>query len=306
MRYSAASLLFLSFLMLGLPYAACGQAPAFTTCIGDIGSCAPGVSSINLGPATVGGGSFVAVKITNSGSATLTINYSFSSPVFAFGLFNQTLPPNPLVIDPGASVQTFIEFLPASTGLQSGQFVSNDNAPGSPHVIPLSGTGVTVASNDFAIMLDPAGPSMFTLKQGSTTTFPVYVLEGPQQNNPSAAGGAQCSGGPAGSTCTLDPNFFPAALASQVKINVSVTVPAKTGLLHGPPFIWWAVALVPGLVLLVCRRRRPGNFAAALTVSLLALAISCGGGSTAAPPIVITAAVNGGAPHILTVPVSGQ
>jgi hypothetical protein len=39
---------------------------------------------------------------------------------------------------------------------------------------------------------------------------------------------------------------------------------------------------------------------------LLALAISCGGGSTAAPPIVITAAVNGGAPHILTVPVSVQ
>jgi hypothetical protein len=79
-------------------------------------------------------------------------------------------------------------------------------------VIPLSGTGVTVAANDFAIMLDPAGPSMITLKQGSTTTFPVYVLEGAGQN-PSAAGGAQCSGGPAGSTCTLDPNFFPAALA---------------------------------------------------------------------------------------------
>jgi hypothetical protein len=303
MRYSAVSFLFLSFLMLGLSYAACGQAPAFTTCIGEIGNCAPAASSINLGPVTVGGGSFVPVKITNSGSATLTINYSFSSPAFAFGL-SQTLPPNPLVIDPGASVQTFIVFSPVSTGFQSGQFVSNDNAPGSPHVIPLSGTGVTVAANDFALMLDPAGPSMFTLKSGSTTTFPVYVLEGAGQS-PSAAGAAQCSGGPAGSTCTLDPNFFPAALASQVKINVSVTVPAKTGLLHGPPFIWWAMALVPALVLLVCRRRQPGNFAAALTVSLLALAISCGGGSTA-PPIVITAAVNGGAPHMLTVPVSVQ
>jgi hypothetical protein len=302
MRYSR---LFLSFLMMGLAHAAYGQAPAFTTCIGDIGNCAPGVSSINLGPATVGGGSFVAVKITNSGSATLTINYSFSSSVFAFGLFNQILPPNPLVIDPGASVQTFIEFLPASTGLQSGQFVSNDNAPGSPHVISLSGTGVTVAANDFAIMLDPAGPSIITLKQGSTTTFPVYVLEGAGQS-PSAGGAAQCSGGPAGSTCTLDPNFFPAALASQVKINVSVTVPAKTGLLHGPPFIWWAVALVPALVLLA-RRRRLSDFAAVLTVSLLALAISCGGGSTAAPPIVITAAEGGvSASHMLTVPVSVQ
>lgn len=303
MRYSAASFLFLSFLMLGLPCATYGQGPSFTTCIGDIGNCSPAASSINLGPATVGGGSFVPVKITNSGSATLTINYSFSPPAFAFGL-SQTLPPNPLVIGPGASVQTFIVFLPTSTGLQSGQFVSNDNAPGSPHVIPLSGTGVTVAANDFAIMLDPAGPSMITLKQGSTTTFPVYVLEGGGQN-PSAAGGAQCSGGPAGSSCTVDPNIFP-AFASQVKINVSVNVPPKTGFLHGPPFIWWAVALVPALVLLVCRRG-PGNFAAALTVSLLALATSCGGGSTPpAPPIVITAGVNGSAPHMLSVPVSVQ
>lgn len=304
MRYAAASLLFLSFLTYWVsPTAACGQAPAFTTCIGNIGNCDPTASSISIGPATVGGGAFVGVKITNSGSATLTINYSFTSPVFAFGL-SQTLPPNPLVIDPGASLQTFIVFLPLSTGFQSGQFVSNDNAPGSPHVIPLSGTGVTVAANDFAVMLDPAGPATIMLKRGSTTTFPVYVLEGTGQD-PFAGGGAQCSGGgPAGSSCTLDQSIFP-AFASQEKINVSVTVPAKTGLLHGPRSIWWALALVPALALLA-RRRRLANFAAAFTVSLLALAISCGGGSTtSAPPIIITAGVNG-ASHVLTVPVSVQ
>ena len=36
------------------------------------------------GPATAGGGAFVPVTITNSGSAQLVINYSFSNPAFAF------------------------------------------------------------------------------------------------------------------------------------------------------------------------------------------------------------------------------
>jgi hypothetical protein len=289
--------LYLLIITLVLSHAASAQ-PAFTTCVGDIGNCSTSVSSINLGPATVGGGAFAPVKITNSGSAQLVINYSFSNPAFAFGL-SQTLPPNPLVIDPGASVQTFIVFTPPAVGPQAGQFVSMDNAAGSPHVIPLSGAGVSVASGDFAVMLDPAGPSTIALKKGATTTFPVYVLEGPNPN-PSAAGAAQCSGGPTGSSCSLDPNFFP-AFASQVKIEVSVTVPAKTSRLHGSSFVW--AAMLPALVLLSRRRRKAGIAALAFTV--LAFCISCGGGSSA-PPITITAGVNGSAPHTLTVPVTLQ
>jgi len=289
--------LYLLIITLVLSHAASAQ-PAFTTCIGDIGNCSTSVSSINLGPATVGGGAFAPVKITNSGSAQLVINYSFSNPAFAFGL-SQTLPPNPLVINPGASMQTFIVFSPPAVGAQAGQFVSMDNAAGSPHVIPLSGAGVSVASGDFAVMLDPAGPSTIALKKGATTTFPVYVLEGPNPN-PSAAGAAQCSGGPTGSSCSLDPNFFP-AFASQVKIEVSVTVPAKTSRLHGSSFVW--AAILPALVLLG-RRRRTG-VVAPLAVLFLALCISCGGGNSA-PPITISAEVNGSQPHTLTVPVTLQ
>jgi len=281
-----------------LSHAASAQ-PGFTTCIGDLGNCSTSVSSINLGPATVGGGAFVPMKITNTGSAQLVINYSFSNPVFAFGL-SQTLPPNPLVIDPGASVQTFIVFTPPAVGAQAGHFVSMDNAAGSPHVVPLSGSGVNVASGDFAVMLDPAGPSTFGLQQGATTTFPVYVLEGPNPN-PSAGGGAQCSGGPTGSSCSLQPNTFP-AFASQVKIDVSVTVPPRTSRLHGSFFVW--AAILPAFVLLGRRRRKAG--VAALAVTLLAFCISCGGGnSSSSPPITITAGV-GSASHALTVQVTVQ
>jgi hypothetical protein len=290
--------LYLLIATLVLSHAASAQ-PAFTTCVGDIGNCSTSVSSINLGPATVGGGAFVPVKITNTGSAQLVINFSFSNPTFAFGL-SQTLPPNPLVIDPGVSVQTFITFTPPAVGPQSGQFVSMDNAPGSPHVIPLSGAGVNVAAGDFAVMLDPAGPSTIALKPGATTTFPVYVLEGANQN-PSAGGAAQCSGGPAGSSCTLQPSTF-AAFVSQVKIEVSVAVPPRTSRLNGPSFIW--AAMLPALVLLGGRRRKAG--VAFFAVLILAFCVSCGGGNSApSPPITITTGVNG-APHTLIVPVTVQ
>ena len=45
--------LYLLITTLVLSHAASAQ-PAFTTCIGDIGNCSTSVSSINLGPATVG------------------------------------------------------------------------------------------------------------------------------------------------------------------------------------------------------------------------------------------------------------
>ena len=293
--------LYLLITTLVLSHAALAQ-PAFTTCVEDTatGNCSTSVSSISLGPATAGGGAFVPVTITNSGSAQLVINYSFSNPAFAFGL-SQTLPPNPLVIDPGVSVRTFIVFTPPAVGPQAGQFVSMDNAPGSPHVIPLNGSGVNVASGDFAVMLDPAGPSTIALKKGATTTFPVYVLEGPNQN-PSAGGAAQCSGGPAGSSCSLQSSTFP-AFVSQVRIDVSVTVPANTSRLHGSSLVW--AVMLPALVLLG-RRRRMASLAP-LAVLFLALCTSCGGGSSASsPPITISAGVNGSAPHTLTVPVTLQ
>jgi hypothetical protein len=293
--------LYLLITTLVLSHAALAQ-PAFTTCVEDTatGNCSTSVSSISLGPATAGGGAFVPVTITNSGSAQLVINYSFSNPAFAFGL-SQTLPPNPLVIDPGVSVRTFIVFTPPAVGPQAGQFVSMDNAPGSPHVIPLNGSGVNVASGDFAVMLDPAGPSTIALKKGATTTFPVYVLEGANQN-PSAGGAAQCSGGPTGSSCSLQSSTFP-AFVSQVRIDVSVTVPANTSRLHGSSLVW--AVMLPALVLLG-RRRRMASLAP-LAVLFLALCTSCGGGSSApSPPITISAGVNGSALHTLTVPVTLQ
>lgn len=193
--------------------------------------------------------------------------------------------------------------MPTALGHSTAQFISNDNAPGSPHIIPLSGTGVTVPQNDFAVMLDPVGPSTITLTAGTTTKFPVYVLEG-EGINPSAGGAIQCSGGPPGSTCTLDQTIFP-AFVGQERFIVSVAVPAKTGSLRGFPLLWEGLTGLSALVLMHIRRRC-SNMLPILAVLLLACGmVSCGGGSSSSPSITITAGVNG-ASHDLMVPVTLQ
>lgn len=279
------------------------SAPGFSTCIAFVNQlCDQSLTSIDLGPATVNIGAFATLNITNPGTAPLVINYSFSSPDFAFGLA-QTLPPNPLTIQPGTTVRTFVVFLPTATGHSTAQFISNDNAPGSPHIIPLSGTGITVPPNDFAVMLDPVGPSTITLTSGATTKFPVYVLEGGGINI-SAAGAIQCSGGPPGSTCALDQTVFP-AFAGQERFIVSVSVPAKTGSLHGFPLLWEGLAGLPALVLMYRRRRSPGLVPLVVVLLLACGMVSCGGSSASSPPINVTSGVNG-ASHDLIVPVTLQ
>lgn len=279
------------------------SAPGFSTCIAFINQlCDQSLTSIDLGPAAVGIGAFATLNITNPGTAPLVINYSFSSPDFAFGLA-QTLPPNPLTIQPGTTVKTFVVFLPTATGHSTAQFISNDNAPGSPHIIPLSGTGVAVPQNDFAVMLDPAGPSTILLKAGAATKFPVYVLEGGGFNS-SAGGAIQCSGGPPGSTCTLDQTVFP-AFVGQERFIISVAVPAKTGSLHGFPLLWEGLTGLSAVVLMSARRRYPGLAPLLAVVLLACVMVSCGGGSSSSPPITITAGVNG-VSHNLIIPVTLQ
>ena len=291
--------LYLLITTLVLSHATSAQ-PAFTTCVGDIGNCSTAASSINLGPATVGGGAFVPVKITNSGSAQLVINYSFSNPAFAFGL-SQTLPPNPLVIDPGVSVQTFIVFTPPAVGPQAGQFVSMDNAAGSPHMIPLSGSGVNVASGDFAVMLDPAGPSTIVLKKGSTTTFPVYVLKGANQN-PSAGGAARMFRRPGG--LFLQPA---AQHLRRFRVASEDRRFSDCSGQHEPPawFILGMGGYAPGFG---SARSPPKNG----RCSAICGPVPCfmhflRRRKFRLPPITITAAVNGSpSPHTLTVPVTVQ
>lgn len=280
-------------------------------------------TSMDLGPSAVGVATpvfanappFAApLQISNTGSSTLTTNFSFSSSEFGFD--SATTLSNPISIQPGASVTGGIKFTPAAAGARSGQFISNDNAAGSPHTVPLTGTGITVPGNDFGIFLDPGAPSTLTLTAGQTTTFVVWVLAGPGLSVPiSFTNSPQVSGGPAGALFTVNPGAFfglSDGSNSRQKLTISVMVPAKTATLHRTIPVLWALPCVAA-VLLGFRRGQSAYRLVVLCMvfTLASFLVSCGGSKSPGnvSPVTISVAqqINGQpVTHTLSVPVTVQ
>jgi len=95
-------------------------------------------SNANLGSVAVGASSSQTIQISNTGNGVLTITQvSASGPGFsATGLSV------PLSLNPGQSSTFNAQFQPASTGSATGTVTILSNAPGSPAVLALSGSGV--------------------------------------------------------------------------------------------------------------------------------------------------------------------
>jgi hypothetical protein len=95
-------------------------------------------SSANLGSVAVGASSSQTIQISNSGNGVLTITQvSVSGPGFSVTGFSV-----PLSINPGQSSTFNAQFQPAATGSATGSITIVSNAPGSPAVLALSGSGV--------------------------------------------------------------------------------------------------------------------------------------------------------------------
>ena len=81
------------------------------------------------------------IQITNSGTANLNItalSFTGTNP----SDFTMTGPTLPASIPPNGSVTVNVKFAPTASGARSGSLSITDNATGSPHLVPLSGTGV--------------------------------------------------------------------------------------------------------------------------------------------------------------------
>jgi hypothetical protein len=255
---------------------------------------------------------FQPLQINNFGTAPLTATFSFSSPEFSFDPATNLV--NPVTVAAGSSVTGGLQFKPSAAGARTGQFISNDNAPGSPQTVQLTGTGMTIASNDFGVVLDPGAPATIAVKAGQTATFTVWSLAGLGLNTPiSAFAQVQCTGGPSGTMCTTNPSGFFALSANgnpREKIMVSVTPPAAAALRRNLPILWTLVCLT-GIVL-VFRRRM--TWVTAGLVMLIALGISliaCGGSSNGGKTTPLTITIgqqvgSTGVSHMLTVPMNIQ
>lgn len=278
-------------------------------------------SSVDMGPVAVGVATpvfapppfFQPLQINDPGTAPLTFTYSFSSPEFSFDPNTNLV--NPVTVAAGSSVTGGLLFRPSAAGTRTAQFISTDNAPGSPHTVQLTGTGMNVPNNDFAVVLDPGAPATITVSRGQTATFTVWSLAGLGLNTPiSAFAQVQCSGGPAGTMCTTNPSGFFALSAvgnSREKITVSVTPPASAALLHRSLPVLWSLVCLSGIVLAFRRRVTWGTVALAAIAVLGGSLIACGGSSKGGntTPLTITVGQqvgSTGVSHTLTVPMNVQ
>jgi hypothetical protein len=259
--------------------------------------------------------SALPIQIDNPGTATLSISsFSFSSFEAAFTSESRLVLGPPITVPVGSFQPANVLFTPQGPGKRTVQFTVNDNAPGSPHVVQFTGTGVPVAANDIAVILDPGIASTVSVPAGSSTAFPIWLLAGASPTNINVT--VQCTGGPAGTSCALDHNssiltgdsFGP----TRDKIVVTVSVPAKAALaLHGTRSLWWVAAFAFGILLLRKDRRNVVRITAIAALLVMGVfMISCGGNSstgvTGSNSLVITATPSPGTPHSLTVPVVVQ
>ena len=155
------------------------------------------------------------VTLTNSGNASLTISsVSIGS--------DYTVTPCSSPLAAGASCTMNVTFHPSAAGPSTSALTLTTNAAGSPHSVPLTGTGVAIAP---AVSLTPSSLT-FASRTVSTTSLPQTVTLANTGNGPlaifpmaisgdfaftSACGASLAAGG----SCTIDVTFTPLVAAAR-------------------------------------------------------------------------------------------
>jgi len=156
--------------------------------------------------------------------------------------------------------------------------------PAGPHTVALSGSGVTPV-----VMVAEGEDTVEVISQGGTGTYQLLL-------SPTGFVGdvtLTCSGAPANSTCTVEPNMVTLDGTTNVMITVTVATTAPAMLL--PPLSWppWLLGFALTLLLAEALRRRyiwtgrpmPHRAVPVLAAFLLfsALWTSCGDDGTSDP-----------------------
>ncbi len=157
------------------------------------------------------------VTLTNSGTATLNI-----TNIVASAQYSQTNTCGASVTA-GANCTITVTFTPTATGSQPGTITITDNAPGSPHIVNLSGTGtnalvpaVTLAPTSLSFgnqaVNTPSATQPVTLTNSGTATLNISNIAASAPYSQTNACGASVA---AGAKCTITVTFTPTAAGSQ-------------------------------------------------------------------------------------------
>jgi Abnormal spindle-like microcephaly-assoc'd, ASPM-SPD-2-Hydin len=241
------------------------------------------------------------VTLTNTGTSSLTINSIAASGDFKETNTCGTLP---ATLAASANCTISVTFAPTAVGARTGTLTITDNAGGSPHTVPLTGTGW-----DFMLTAQAPVP----VKAGQSVNFNVTMtpLGGFNQ-----AVALACSGAPKKSTCTIVPTSVTAS--DGVTAQTAVATFSTQALIVPPPAtpappisIRQVVPLVLALVLLLMLltvtrlRTRLGMVTAILILLTLA---GCGSynGTKKGPAALTITGTSGGVTKTATVTVTVQ
>lgn len=114
-------------------------------------------SSVNFGNVTVGSTNTQTVTLYNAGSSSLTISQANVTGT-GFSISGLTLP---RALGPGQNTTFTVAFAPSAVGSASGSVSVVSNAPNSPTVISLTGSGVQSAAHSVDLLWD-ASTSLVT------------------------------------------------------------------------------------------------------------------------------------------------
>ena len=275
-----------------------------------------GAPAVGLVPANLGFGNqalntlstAMPVTLTNTGSAALTIN-----SIAASGDFAETsagagaCPITPATLAAGANCTINVTFTPTALGARTGNLTITDTAAGSPHVVPLTGTGT--GTPDFGLT-GPTAAQPVTL--GQTLNFSVTVTGTGGFNSPVALA---CTGAPALAVCTVtSPVTPPVAPPSTIQAQVSMTTTAlapPTGIPTptAPPQQVVPLLLALMLLLSMVWARQPRLRLAMATAVLMLIALTgCNGlkhqGTPKGPATLTITGTSGALNHNVQVQIS--
>jgi uncharacterized repeat protein (TIGR03803 family) len=222
------------------------------------------------------------VQLTNNGNATLIITSVVASPTSDFSQLSAC----GNSVDAGASCSIGVFFDPSTSGTRGGTLTITDNAPTSPQVVALTGTG-----QDFSMSSPSTNQS---ISPGQTASYSVTVAPAGGFNETVAL---SCSGAPPQSTCALSSNSVTLMGSTPATVTVTVTTtggsasltqPFGGGSLHGGAFAWLAffgtsaLAMMPIFSKCICghRQRMPCGLAFFCLLSLGVTMSACGGGNS--------------------------
>ena len=223
----------------------------------------------------------IPLTLTSSGTGPLTINAIAGSGDFAQ---TNNCPVAPATLAAAATCTINVTFAPTAVGARTGTLTVMDNANGSPHTIPLTGTGW-----DFQV----TAPSSETGKSPVSFNATMTPLGG---FNQSVA--FTCTGAPTGTTCRVltpvmatdgkSPQSVPVALARNGNgITMPPTVPTP------PISIWQIVPLILALLLLFLLPKAKGLRVRVGLATAVVLLIALAGCSSSTPPITGTLTITG-------------